>query len=122
MSGYALVGLVLLSLVITVRKRMRAARGDPAPWRMVHVTLAALAALVLLAHTGGRVGINMNLALSFSFLVALVLGSVTALAVAREHRAAGAVRLRRRMTLLHLLCTWPLPALLVAHVVKAYYF
>lgn len=122
-SGYALVALVLLSLAISLRKRWRAAaRGDTALWRIAHVGLAALAALLLLAHTGGRVGINLNLALSASFLVALLLGAVCALAVAREHRGTAAVRLRRRMTWIHLLCTWPLPALLVAHVVKAYFF
>jgi hypothetical protein len=32
------------------------------------------------------------------------------------------VRVRRRMTWVHLACTWPLPALVAAHVVKAYFF
>jgi nitrite reductase (NADH) large subunit len=121
-SGFVLVALVLLSLAITVRKRARAARGDTAWWRLVHVGLAIVAAALLLAHTGGRVGIRLNFALSMSFVLALVLGALTALAVAREHRDSGAVRVRRRMAWVHLACTWPLPALLVAHVMKAYFF
>lgn len=121
-SGYGLVALVLVSLAITWRKRLRAARGDTALWRIAHVSLAALAGLVLLAHTGGRVGANLNLALSLTFLVALALGAVSAVTVAREHRGVAAVRTRRRMTFLHLMLTWPLPALLAAHVVKAYFF
>jgi nitrite reductase (NADH) large subunit len=123
-SGYGLVTAVLLSLAITWRKRMHKARGggDAALWRVAHVGLAVFAGLTLLAHTGGRVGINLNLALSTTFLAALVLGAVSAIAVTREHHGITAVRARRRMTFIHLACTWPLPALLAAHIVKAYFF
>jgi hypothetical protein len=117
------VAAVLLSLAITWRKRARRARaGDTAWWRLAHVGLAVLAGLTLLAHTGGRVGVNLNLALSATFVTALVLGAVSALSVAREHHGVAAVRIRRRMTWAHLVFTWPLPALLAAHVVKAYFF
>ncbi|HUG73991.1 MAG TPA: FAD-dependent oxidoreductase [Steroidobacteraceae bacterium] len=122
-SGYSLVAAVLLSLVITWRKRARSARaGDTALWRLAHVGLAVLAGVTLLAHTGGRIGVNLNLALAVTFLVALVLGAISALAVAREHQGVPAVRVRRRTTRVHLVLTWPLPALLVAHIVKAYFF
>lgn len=122
-SGFFLVAAVLLSLLITWRKRARRnAPGDAAAWRVVHVCLAVLAGITLLAHTGGRIGANLNLALSLTFLAALVLGALSALAVAREHRGVAAVQVRRRMTWIHLLVTWPLPALLVAHIVKAYFF
>jgi nitrite reductase (NADH) large subunit len=123
LTGYSLVAAVLLSLAITWRKRARRGRvGDTAWWRLAHVGLALLAALTLLAHTGGRIGVNLNLALSATFITALVLGAVSALAVAREHHGVAAVRTRRRMTWVHLALTWPLPALLVAHVMKAYFF
>jgi len=122
-SGYTLVAAMALSLLITWRKRARGARaGDTSSWRIAHVALAALAGMVLLAHTGGRVGVNLNLALSATFLTALLLGAVSALAVAREHKGMGAVRVRRRMVWVHLAFTWPLPALLVAHILKAYFF
>ncbi len=123
LTGYGLVSAVVLSLVITWRKRAGAARrGDVAWWRMAHVGLALVAGLTLLVHTGGRVGANLNFALSATFLVALVLGATSALAVVREHRGIGAVAVRRRMTFIHLVLTWPLPALLAAHIVKAYFF
>jgi nitrite reductase (NADH) large subunit len=122
-TGFSLVAVVLGSLAITWRKRAaRKPAGDAAAWRVVHTALAALAGITLLAHTGGRVGANLNLALSFTFLAALVLGALSALGVAREHRGVAAVRLRRRMVWVHLLLTWPLPALLLAHIVKAYCF
>src|SRR5690606_21603373 len=124
-SGYGLVLAVLLSLVITWRKRARRAtarRGDGAMWRIAHVSLALLAGVTLLAHTGGRIGANLNLALSATFIAALVLGALSALSVAREHTGFTAVRMRRRMVWVHLLFTWPLPALLAAHILKAYYF
>jgi nitrite reductase (NADH) large subunit len=122
-SGYSLVAALLLSLVITWRKRLRGQRSsDAAPWRIAHVCLAMLAGITLLAHSGGRMGANLNLALSATFVVALLLGGLSALAVAREHRAVAAVRTRRRMVWVHLALTWPLPALLVAHIVKAYFF
>lgn len=123
LTGYSLVAAVLLSLGITWRKRARRGGvGDTAWWRLAHVGLAVLAGVTLLAHTGGRVGINLNLALSATFVAALVLGAISALSVAREHHGVAAVRTRRRMTWVHLAFTWPLPALLVAHVVKAYFF
>lgn len=123
LTGYSLVAAVLLSLAITWRKRARRGRvGDTAWWRLAHVGLAVLAGLTLLAHTGGRVGANLNFALSATFVTALVLGAISALSVAREHQGVAAVRVRRRMTWVHLVLTWPLPALLVAHVVKAYFF
>jgi hypothetical protein len=122
-SGFGLVAAVLLSLLITWRKRSGATRGgDVAWWRIAHVGLAVIAGLTLLAHTGGRIGANLNLALSATFITALVLGAVSALAVAREHRGVAAVHVRRRMTWIHLVFTWPLPALLAAHVLKAYFF
>ncbi len=122
-SGFALVATVLLSLLITWRKRARRApRGDAAAWRIAHACLAVLAGFTLLAHTGGRIGANLNLALSLTFLAALVLGALSALAVVREHRGVAAVQARRRMAWIHLVVTWPLPALLVAHIVKAYFF
>jgi nitrite reductase (NADH) large subunit len=122
-SGYGLVAAVLLSLAITWRKRVAARqRGDTAWWRIAHVGLAVFAGLTLLAHTGGRIGENLNFALSATFLAALLLGAISALAVAREHRGVAAVATRRRMTFLHLTLTWPLPALLAAHIVKAYFF
>lgn len=122
-SGFGLVAAVLLSLLITWRKRSRGPRGgDAAWWRIAHVGLAVIAGLTLLAHTGGRIGANLNLALSATFIAALVLGAASALAVAREHRGVAAVHVRRRMTWVHLVFTWPLPALLAAHVLKAYFF
>lgn len=123
LSGFTLVAAVLLSLLITWRKRVRRAPGgDAAMWRVVHVGLAVFAGFTLLAHTGGRIGANLNLALSLTFLAALVLGALSALAVAREHKGMAAVQARRRMTWIHLVVTWPLPALLAAHIVKAYFF
>lgn len=110
LSGYALIAAVLLSLALTWRKRARRQRsGDTAMWRVAHVALALLAGLTLLLHTGGRIGVNLNLALSATFLAALVLGAFSALSVAREHLGFAAVQRRRRMVWVHLACTWPAP-------------
>jgi nitrite reductase (NADH) large subunit len=57
-----------------------------------------------------------------TFLAVAVAGSATGLLVAREHLvSAGSARSRRALaTWLHILAFWPLPLLLVLHVVTVY--
>ncbi|MFV8819416.1 FAD-dependent oxidoreductase [Haliea sp. E17] len=125
-SGFTILGLSAVSVLFSLRKRMRWLRrlGDFAWWRIAHVLLTALALLALAVHTGFRMGSQLNFALSLTFVALLVAGGVLAAGIAFEHRLAPAQARRLRSVGLwsHVLLSWPLPALLAAHILKTYYF
>jgi nitrite reductase (NADH) large subunit len=124
LSGYSLLGMTALALIMSPRKRMTAfTAGRFSAWRSMHVVVGALALIALLVHTGGRVGSNLNRLLLCAFVALIVLGSGAALVMAAEHRlGARAPRVRARWYWLHLLLFWPVPVLLGMHVFKTYYF
>ncbi|TGD71767.1 NAD(P)/FAD-dependent oxidoreductase [Mangrovimicrobium sediminis] len=125
-SGFTIVGLSALSVLVSLRKRLRWLRklGDFAWWRLAHVVLTVLALAALGAHTGFRLGSQLNFALGLTFIALLLAGGVLGVSIAFEHRLAPAQarRLRRAGLWSHVLLSWPLPALLAAHVLKTYYF
>jgi len=123
-SGFTVLALSVLALVLSLRKRIRRFRaGDFPLWRIAHALLGVATVAVLLVHTGGRLGANLNLALMLAFLGVLALGGAAGGVVALEHRlGARAARLRRTWTWAHLAVFWPVPVLLGMHVLKTYYF
>jgi len=123
-SGFTVLGLSVLILLLSLRKRIRRfTLGDFPIWRVVHVVLGALTLAGLAVHTGGRLGSNLNFLLIASFLGVVAVGSVAGGMIALEHRlGAGAARLRRTWTWTHILLFWPIPILLALHVFKTYYF
>lgn len=123
-SGFTVLGLSALILLLSLRKRIRRfTLGDFPVWRVVHAVLGALTLAGLAAHTGGRLGSNLNFALITSFLGVVAVGSAAGGVIALEHRlGAGAARLRRTWTWTHIILFWPIPILLVLHVLKTYYF
>lgn len=124
LSGYSVLGLSVVALVMSLRKRIRRFNaGRFAAWRSLHVIVGALALAGMVVHTGGRIGSNLNLLLLFSFAGLIALGSITALLMATEHRlGARGTQVRSRWYWLHLLLFWPFPVLLGVHVLKSYYF
>ena len=123
-SGFTVLGLSALILLLSLRKRVRrfTLGGFPA-WRVAHAVLGVATLAGLAVHTGGRLGSNMNFALIASFLGLVAVGSAAGGVIALEHRlGAAAARLRRTWTWAHILLFWPIPILLVMHVLKTYYF
>ena len=122
-SGYTVLGLSVLALLLSLRKRLFRTIGDFAWWRVAHALLAVLCLGGLAVHTGGRMGANLDFLLMAAFLGAVALGAVAGGVVALEHRlGARAQRLRRAWTWAHLVLFWPVPVLLGFHVFKSYYF
>jgi nitrite reductase (NADH) large subunit len=127
-TGYTLVALSLAGLLLSARKRWkRFSRGDYGLWRMAHGVLGLLTLVGLIVHTGLHLGSNLNFALASTFLGLNFVGAMTGLVAALESRTSGApaVALRRwrpRIARLHILLLWPLPALLVFHIICVYYF
>ncbi len=119
-TGYSALGLCALGLLLSLRKRWRRfRRGAFERWRLVHVAVNVLALATLLAHTGLRLGDNLNRALLVAFLAAGVAGIAAAVVGAVAPNAA---RHKRGMFFVHVVLTWPLLALLLAHVFHAYYY
>jgi nitrite reductase (NADH) large subunit len=122
-TGFTLLGLSALIAFLSVRKRVGWTwLGQYKFWRIAH-TLIGLAALsVLFFHTGFNLGSNLNRWLMVTFLAVGVIGSATGIVTAREHEAlaAGKRSYRPLFTWLHILAFWPLPVLLLLHIVTVY--
>lgn len=123
-SGYTLLALGVVASLLSLRKRWpRITFGQYPWWRVAHVVLGVLAVVVLLVHTGLRLGNHLNFLLIASFLALTALGSIAGAVVALERVPN---RWTRRVRALsgywHVVLLWPLPALLGFHILKVYYF
>ena len=124
-SGFTLLGLSLVGLLLSLRKRLaQFSFADFYLWRIVHVVTGVLILVTLVAHNGLRFGYQLDFYLMLFFVGLLVLGAVSAMVIALEHRLSTALASGLRKTMLwgHILLSWPVPALLSFHVLKVYYF
>ena len=122
-TGFTLVALSLLVALLSVRKRIGWAwLGGYAWWRIVHALVGAAAIAVLFLHTGFNLGNNLNRWLMMTFLALVAAGSVAGILTAREHAvlARGGPSRRPAAIWPHILALWPLPLLLILHVVTVY--
>ncbi len=124
-SGFTLVGVVLASLIFSIRKRIgRFKIGSVSGWRVAHATMGVATLGLLVAHTGFRLGSNLNQVLMLCFLAAALLGALAGLVTWLERRMSpewGGV-LRRGWTAAHVFVVWPLPVLTAAHVLAVYFY
>lgn len=124
-TGFTLLGLTVIGLLMSLRKRMNWQwMGKFAYWRTAHTVLGMLCVAMLIFHTGFHLGVNLNQLLMINFLAVIGLGAGAGLVVALSHKlsARHAMTVRKTWTWLHILVTWPLPALLAAHILSVYYF
>ncbi|WP_455235188.1 FAD-dependent oxidoreductase [Thiogranum longum] len=124
-TGFSLLGIGALISSISLRKRIpRFSFGTFGSWRVVHVALGALGIATLIAHTGLRLGHNLNLLLMLSFVGLLLVGSVASAVIGMQHRLprVAAKRTRELSLWMHILLLWPLPALLAFHILKTYWY
>jgi nitrite reductase (NADH) large subunit len=127
-SGFSLLGLSATALLLSLRKRMRRfSWGHFASWRTFHSALGASTLVMLFAHTGFRLGTNLNFWLMAVFLAMNLLGAITGLSAALETRGTGGLggparRYRPLLAALHLYLSWPLPILLLFHVLSVYLY
>ncbi|MBT24889.1 FAD-dependent oxidoreductase [Thalassobius sp. S69A] len=129
-SGFILLGLTLMAFAIGLRKRFRFMDrlGGFDGWRLVHIGIGLATLAGLFAHTGFNLGSGWNLALAVFFIGAILIGSVAGLATGADHelraRRIGSARKppRKMPTWLHILALWPLPVLILFHVLASYAF
>ncbi|MCQ3829353.1 NAD(P)/FAD-dependent oxidoreductase [Microbulbifer elongatus] len=124
-SGYTLLTLCLLTASLSMRKRLqRINLGHLDHWRYIHSIIGFAALLVLLVHTGFRLGENLNLALMLVFLAATCTGSLVGVFMARNHHWTD-LKLREHRkwwSRVHYALLWTLPILLFYHIFAVYYF
>jgi nitrite reductase (NADH) large subunit len=119
-TGFGVLGAILLGLLLSARKRLRRFQfGRYQSWRTLHAILGVLALVALVAHTGFRLGNNLNLALSLVFLTSALSGALFAL-LPTKSPALSRVSAACRRT--HDLTFWALPALITFHAMKSYYY
>ncbi len=124
-TGFSLMGVVAIGLVMSLRKRMRwHFLGDFSSWRVVHSALGVIALFVLLMHTGAHLGENLNKWLMINFLIISAVGGLAgfSLYLASKTTIASIDVLKKSWFWIHVLVVWPLPALLTIHIVSVYYF
>jgi nitrite reductase (NADH) large subunit len=127
-TGFALLGSVLIAALLFLRKRIsHGLPGSYESWRLVHAGSGALMIVLLFAHTGFSLGNQLNSWLMMSFLAALWAGTFAGLAAglsghAGSHSFGLNVNVRRLTAWLHILVAWPLPLLLLVHILMIYYF
>jgi nitrite reductase (NADH) large subunit len=123
-TGFLLLCLTACASMLTLRKRWRRISLGGFPlWRFVHVAIGLVTLAALAAHSGMRLGSNLNFALMVSFLALNIVGAIAGGLTALERRiGAAAPRYRTALVTAHILATWPLPVLIAFHVASAYYF
>ncbi len=124
-TGYVTIGLAALGLLMSLRKRIiRFKLFDFSTWRSLHLITGLLLLLSMAAHTGLRLGHNLDQQLTVMFIALIGLGVVAAILLGLQHKldTVRAKRLKEKLTWLHILLFWPVPALLSWHIFKIYYF
>jgi nitrite reductase (NADH) large subunit len=124
-TGYTMLALGLLSLSLSARKRFKwFAVGDVSLFRAVHGGLGALILIVLILHAGCRLGRNLNEALTIDFLMLAAIGAIAGGVTALSHwwNPVTARNRRRVWNAVHLVLVWPLPVLLILHIVSVYFY
>ncbi|MCZ0952818.1 MAG: FAD-dependent oxidoreductase [Gammaproteobacteria bacterium] len=115
-TGYGVLGSVAVgAATYSLRKRWRRLKwGSIGRWRVTHAAIGVLALVALAAHTGLRLGSGFNSLLMAAFLATTLLGGAAAAGIGRKHA--------RATYRFHVLAAWPLPALLIFHILSSYYF
>lgn len=124
-SGYSLLAISSVALILSLKKRIKTFKYFTFPsLRVLHIILGFITVVGFAVHSGYRMGSGINYYLALSFITILLVGGMSSLIIAVEHKldTALAQKIKRNLIWVHILAFWPLPALLAAHIFKSYYF
>ena len=124
-TGYSLVGVFLIGLIISLRKRFKwFTWGKFTTWRFFHAAFGLISLGALWVHTGFHFGANLNFWLMAVFVLLNLLGAVVGIVAALESKGTWplARRLRPILTWSHIILFWPLPVLITFHVMSVYLY
>ena len=126
-SGYVLLGFSGAGLVAALRMKARPVlrSGASIRWRLAHVGFGLCCVLLLFGHTGFRLGANLNAALMGCYVAALISGALAGISshgASLLRRMGMTPRLRVVPMRLHVVALFPLPALLIIHLLVVYLY
>lgn len=127
-SGYTLLAFTVVGLVFSLRKRIKVFNfGSYGAWRIAHTALGVATLVGVVIHTGFRLGANLNLLLSSTFLALAAVGGLAGITSSLEARSTGnramfLRSLRPKFTWLHILLFWPIPILIALHIFSVYWY
>ena len=124
-TGYALVALTAVSLLISLRKRWkRFVLADVPLFRMIHGLLGAATLFMLTLHTSLQLGQHMVMVLALDFISIALLGSFAGIIAYLSPRWSPIAARNRRLfwSRVHLVLFWPLPVLIALHVIQVYFY
>lgn len=124
-TGFTLLGLSVIALIVSLRKRIKKfSLGNYSYWRIFHTALGLTTLFVLLLHTGFSFGEQLNFLLMLSFVGIAILGAALGLLTSYEAKKPSLMisKWKSYSAWAHIICFWPLPALLGFHIVASYYF
>ncbi|NOR69749.1 MAG: cyclic nucleotide-binding domain-containing protein, partial [Methylomarinum sp.] len=123
-TGYGILGLGLVGLLIALPRRYGWVRKlDTSIWRLMHVWLGVFALILLFLHTGFSMGGDVHTTfLTVCFLTLSILGAVTGMTIALQGKISPAQTYiyKKNFKWLHILVSWPLPILLLTHILSTY--
>jgi len=122
-TGYGILGLGVMGLLIALPRRYDWVRKfDSSSWRLVHVWLGISALILLFFHTGFSTGGLHTTLLTICFLTLFILGAAAGIAIALQEKFSPAQTYiyKRNFKWLHILVSWPLPILLLTHILSTY--
>jgi nitrite reductase (NADH) large subunit len=118
-TGFSLLGLMALALLLPLRRVLPRIGGSPQAWRVLHGAVGALTVAAIVVHTGLRLGVNLNRILTLTFLELATFGAITAMVPAAT---VGQSRWMRLLRAVHVAILWPALGLLALHVLAVYAF
>ena len=127
-SGYTLLCLSVFAATLSLRKRFQQLKfGRYAIWRATHTVTGLLILALLFIHTGFRLGYNFNAWLMVAFGLLNLMGGLTGIfsgLEARTNSRVGAIsrRLKPAAGVAHIALFWPIPLLVVFHILSVYYW
>ena len=123
-TGFTVLGLSTLAMLVALRKRWQKFNFLSFDlWRLTHIGLFTLALIILFAHTGLTIGHGVNRWLLLNTLVLIISGALLGLVSGLGLKGnPWFQKHRRNWNLAHIFLGWPLPVLLIFHILSVYYF
>lgn len=123
-TGYLLLTLMIGAFVPALLRRLQRNNRKPQKLSLMSWHLIAVCVVVatFIVHTGARTGYGLNAVLGASFAATLLLGGFASLGWKYGSRSQQLRTISANIRSLHWAVLFPLPAILVFHILKVYYF